>query len=301
MNPAIQGYAAAVLSELDAEATQVAARDLAQVEETILANADLRAAMTDTSVQGTARRAVMADVLASKVSAPAVSLASHAALVSAAQDVPATLAYLAVRSRHQAQGDENSEPGLSVLGARERVGGYASALYEELDVAALEEIEDELFRFARLVEGNANLRHALTDRDLPVEHRQGIIHQLLDNKATTPAIALLDYVVAGGRARDVVGTIDWLADLTARARGWRVAKVKTAKTLDEPQAEALRASLAELAGNPVDLQITQDDALLGGVRVEIGDLLVDATARGRLDQLREHLEADHKTFQTNDH
>jgi F-type H+-transporting ATPase subunit delta len=300
MNPAIQGYAAAVLGELDREAIQVVAHELAQVEETILANSELRAAMTDTSVTGLARRAVMVDVLNGKVSAPAVRLASNAAQSSAAQDVPASLAYLAVRSRHAAQDDHLPEPALSVLGARERVGGYATALYEELDVSALEEIEDELFRFARLIEGNSSLRHALTDRDLPVERRQGVVEQLLAGRASGPSEALLDYVIAGGRARDIVGTIDWLVDLTARARGWRVAKVKTARELNESQAEELRSSLTALAGNPVELQVTEDESLLGGVRVEIGDLLVDATARGRLDQLREHLNADHKTFQANE-
>jgi F-type H+-transporting ATPase subunit delta len=301
MNPAIQGYAAAVLSELDRATTEQVARELAQVEETILANSELRAAMTDTSVTGPARRAVMAELLASRVSAATTRLAAQAAQASAAQDVPAALAYLAARARHAAQGERLPEPVLSVLGARERVGGYATALYEDLDISVLEEIEDELFRFARVVEGTPALRHALTDRDLPVERRQAVLHQLLAGRVSGPSVALLDYVIAGGRARDVVGTIDWLVDQIARARGWRVAKVKTARALDESQAQSLRDSLTALAGNPVELQVTQDESLLSGVRVEIGDLLVDATARGRLEQLREHLNAEHKTFQTNDH
>ena len=300
MNPSIQGYAAAVLGELDEATTQRVAAELAQVEETILANNDLRAAMTDTSVTGSARKAVMADVLENKVSAPSVRVASHAALVSLAQEVPQSLAFLAVRSRQAAHLEAQAELGLSVMGARERVGGFAAALYEELEVRDLEEIEDELFRFARSIEGNPSLRHALTDRDMPVERRQGVVHDLLANRASAPSVRLLEYVIAGGRARDVVGTIDWLVDLTARARGWRVAKVRTAKGLDSAQADALRDSLAALAGNPVELQITEDASLLGGVRVEVGDLLVDATARGRLDQLREHLDADHKAFQKND-
>ena len=301
MNPSIQGYAAAVLGELDGAQVQSTASDLQRVEETILANSDLRAAMTDTSVSGNARKAVMAQVLENKVGGPASRLAAQAARVSAAQDVPQALAYLASRSHHAANEEAYAEPTLSVMAARERVGGYAEALYEDLDVKALEEIEDELFRFARTVEGNPSLRHALTDRDLPVDHRQGVVHALIEGKASAPSLALVDYVIAGGRARDIVGTMDWLVDLTARARGWRVAKVRTARELDASQADALRSSLTELAGNPVELQITEDATLLSGVRVEIGDMLVDATAKGRLDQLKEHLSHDHKAFQTNEH
>jgi len=107
-------------------------------------------------------------------------------------------------------------------------------------------------------------------------------------------------VIAGGRARSTVATIDYLVDQASRARGWRVAKVRTAQPLDEAQATSLKASLTHVAGNPVELQVTEDPSLVGGVRIEVGDLLVDASAKARLDALREHLEADHRTFLTND-
>jgi F-type H+-transporting ATPase subunit delta len=131
---------------------------------------------------------------------------------------------------------------------------------------------------------------------MPVGRRQAIVSSLIEDKASAPALDLLRYVIAGGRARDFVGTLDWLVDKTARARGWRVAKIRTAQPLVETQADSLRSSLTELAGNPVELQITEDPSLLGGIRIEVGDLLVDATAKARLVQLREHLETDHQAF-----
>ena len=51
-----------------------------------------------------------------------------------------------------------------------------------------------------------------------------------------------------------------------------------------------------MTGNPVELQVTENEALLGGVRIEVGDLLVDASAKGRLAQLRDVLDADHRAF-----
>jgi len=299
MNSSLQGYAAAILGELDAAAASTVAVELAQIDSAVGTNHELRAALTDTSISGSSRRAVVDELLRDKVSEPTVRLAANAALVTQAQDVPSAMTYLAHRARQAATGEFVAEPPMSVMAARRRVGGFAAALFEQLEVRDLEEIEDELFRFARIVESNPPLRRALTDRDLPVRRRQAIVHSLVEAKATPPAVALFDYVVAGGRARDIVGTVDWLVDETARARGWRVAKVRTAKPLDDAQSERLKASLAELTGNPVELQITDDPALLGGVRVEVGDLLVDATAKGRLEQLREHLDADHRTFEKN--
>jgi len=316
MNAALQGYAAAVLAELDTQTTATVAADLASLETAVLSNPDLRAALTDTSVSGVDRREVVRALLGAKIAEPAVRLAAHAAFAVHAQDMPASLAYLAMRARNAAEGSEYQEPSLGALAARERVGGFATARFEELEVSDLEQVEDELFRFARAVESNKALRSALTDRELPVAQRQSVIDSILHGKVSTPrhgliayvislftsrspeapTIALLKYVVEGGRSRDVLGTIDWLVEQTAIARGWRVARVATAKPLSEAQADALRASLKAVTGNPVELQVTQNEALLGGVRIEVGDLLVDASARGRLAQLRDMLDTDHRAF-----
>ena len=86
-----------------------------------------------------------------------------------------------------------------------------------------------------------------------------------------------------------MATLDGLVEDAARARGWRVARVRAADVVDDAHRRTLAEALTRLAGNPVDLQVTIDAALLGGVVVQVGDLQVDATARGRLDHLREEL------------
>ena len=97
------------------------------------------------------------------------------------------------------------------------------------------------------------------------------------------------YVVAGGRSRDIVGTLDWLVEQTAQARGWRIARVRSAAPIEDAQRTTLSDSLTGLAGAPVELQVIIDEALLSGAVIQIGDLQVDASARGRIDALREHL------------
>jgi F-type H+-transporting ATPase subunit delta len=169
------------------------------------------------------------------------------------------------------------------------VGGFATYVLEDLPVEALEEVEDELFRFARIVESTPPLRSALTDRDLEIDARLGLVGQLLRGKVQDATVRLVDYVVVGGRARDTVGTLDWLVEQTARARGWRVARVRAAAEVAPEQQQELVASLSRLAGAAVELQVTVDPALLAGVVVQVGDLQVDSSAMGRLNELREHL------------
>ena len=289
MNPVLQGYAAAILEHAGADALSGLAGDLEAIEQLVNANATLRAALTDTTVRGPARRAVMLDLLEGKVSEPARRLAAFACSVVRAPDVPAAVTWVAARVRHAAEGQEYVETPLSLLQSRQRVGGYATAIDEDLSPAELESLEDDLFRFSRIVASTPALRAALVNRDLAVEARQGLVSQLLEGKVQPSTAALVRYVVAGGRSRDIVGTLDWLVEQTAQARGWRIARVRSAAPIEDAQRTTLSDSLTGLAGAPVELQVIIDEALLSGAVIQIGDLQVDASARGRIDALREHL------------
>ncbi len=234
----------------------------------------------------------MLDLLEGKVSdarqAPR-GLPSPAGAVSA-PEVTSALAWLAARMRHLAEGQDD-ELSLSLTASRQRVGGYATAVHEDMSTQELESLEDDLFRFARIVAATPQLRSALTDRDLAVEARQGLVSQLLEGKVPAATLAaVVRYVVAGGRAGDVVRARSTsLSEAAAQARGWRIARVTAAAPIEDTQRDALTQSLGALAGAPVELQVEVDESLLSGARIEIGDLQVDATARGRLEALREHL------------
>lgn len=295
MNPSLAGYAAAVIDAVrtaepgDAASLAVLAAELESVDVLVEGNAQLRTALTDTAVPPSSRRAVVDDLLRGKVSDPARRTAVYACGAVSAPEVPLALKWLSHRARHAAEGVLTEEPALGHLQSRNRVAGFATAVFEGLSVSELEELEDELFRFARTVEAAPALRYALSDRDLPLQARHGVVAQLLTGKVSTAAVDLVQYTLTGGRPRDFVGTIDFLVEQTARARGWRVARVRAAREVDPDESSRLSQTLSALTGAPVELQVSIDESLLSGVLVDIGDLRVDATARGRLDALREHL------------
>jgi F-type H+-transporting ATPase subunit delta len=291
VNPTLQGYTAAIVESdgSDGAALGDLAADLASIEQLVLANATLQSALTDTAVRGPVRRAVLLDLLAGKVSERARRLAAFASSVVRAPEVPGALGWVAARARHAAEGQELTEPPLSLTQSRDRVGGYATAILEDSSTTALESMEDELFQFARIVASTPALRAALVDRDLSVEARQGLASQLLEGKVEAGTISLVRFAIAGGRSRDIVGTLNWLVEQTAKARGWRIARVRSAAPIEDVQQTTLSESLATLAGAPVELQVVIDEQLLSGAVIQIGDLQVDASARGRIDALREHL------------
>ena len=289
MQPTLEGYSAAVLSSVADDERATAAADLERVNIAIQSRSDLRAAMTDTAIAGPVRAAVLRDLLTSQVSGVAVRLAAYAARVAPAPDVPTTLDDLAHYALARTRDERQAPPPLSLLEARKRVGGFADAILEDLPADDFGTIEDDLFRWARTIEANPELRRLLVDRDATVESRSDVVRGLLEGKVNEPTLRLALYAIEGGRARDVVGTLDYLVDFTARARNWRVARVRSARELDSDSRAALISSLQTITGRTVDLQVTLDPTLLGGVLVEVGDLRLDASTKGRLGVLHETL------------
>ncbi len=265
----------------------------ASLEQTVLGRADLRAVLTDTSIAGASRGLIVQDLLAGKVHDVTLQVAVYAASNVPAQEVPHSLAELAFARAKSPRTATFPLADLGLLASRQRVAGYADALLDDIDAQNFDEIEDELFRWARTVEGNLELRRLLLDRDADLESRLGTVQALLGEKVDAVTLALARFVIAGGRSRDVVGTLDYLVDYVAKARDWRVARVHTARPLDEQSRADLVASLSSLTGKNVELQVADDPELLGGVLVEIGDLRLDATTRARLGALRDAVSPGH--------
>lgn len=283
----LEGFAAAIIERLDPAGREALVADLDAINATILENRELRAVLSDTSIAGVARGLVVADLIAGKVGVDAQRVAVFTATWAPAQEVPRTIEDLAFAARVASETGTMPLGPLGLLEARRRVGGYADALLDEIETERFSDIEDELFRWARTVDANDELRRLLVDRDAPLASRLGVTGQLLGSRVHPATLALARFAIEGGRPRDVVGTLDFLVNYVALARDWRVARVYTARPLDAASREDLAASLRSLTGKSVELQVDQEAELLGGVLVEIGDLRLDATTRGRLGQLRE--------------
>lgn len=293
MLPALDGYAAALLGGMDAATLVATADGLRALEQTVLARADLRAVLTDTSLSGPVRASVVREILEGKVGAPVVRLAAFAAGMVPAQEVPRAFGELAQVAHTRVETGGHDPVNLGLLEARKRVGGFTDAVLEDRATEDFARIEHELFTWARTVEGSTELRRLLTDRDAPLEARAGVSRDLLAATADPDTVRIALYLLEGGRPRDVVGTLDYLVDHVARARDWRVARVHTARGLSDEDQVSLARSLSALTGGPVELEVAEDPTLLGGVLVEVGDLRLDATMRGRLAALHEAVASGH--------
>jgi F-type H+-transporting ATPase subunit delta len=171
-----------------------------------------------------------------------------------------------------------------------RIEGYARALFEVARAeGTIDEVEDELFRFARSFESSDALRTALTDELVPAGKRQAIVEDLLGGKATTTTTQLVSMVVGSGRGRDLPAIIDRLVQRAANSKHLEVAQVRSAVALTDDQQTRLKAALANATGKQVDLKVVVDPSIVGGIVATVGDTVIDGSVRTRLDQLKSRL------------
>lgn len=172
----------------------------------------------------------------------------------------------------------------------QRIEGYARGLFEIARAESnLDEVEDELFRFARSFESSPELRSALTDELVPAAKRQQIVEDLLGAKASPTTTQLVSMIVGSGRSRDLPAIVDRLVELAAATKDAVVAEVRSAVALSDDQQDRLRAALANASGRNVTLKVVVDPSVLGGVVATIGDKVFDGTVRTNLEQLKSRL------------
>jgi F-type H+-transporting ATPase subunit delta len=292
VHPSLRGYATAVVeSAVESNDADRVVEELAQVEELIAEHGELAAVLTDSAVPVTARRGVVEDLLSSRVRPGTLRLVLRALGEGRADQFPVALHDVREFTRVLVgiPGETELEENVRGRGAvRALLSGFCAAVFETLTVAGIEQVEDELFRFARIIESNPDLRSALSDPGRARADRQALVSSLLEGRVDAATVRLVRATL-DVPTRDLVQMLDWLVERAAEARGWRVARVHAAREIAGTERTGLEEALRRLTGVPVELQVTFDADLLGGVVIEVGDLLVDASARHRLEQLQEHL------------
>ncbi|MFN2589106.1 MAG: ATP synthase F1 subunit delta [Actinomycetota bacterium] len=176
------------------------------------------------------------------------------------------------------------------MAADELTHGYAEALFRIVQAEGeVDRVEDELFRFGKLLESNHELKQALSDRSIEKDQRQKVLGEILSGKVSPHTLGLLQFIVAQGRARQLPQILEELSDLAAEARRAVVAEVRSAVQLDRPQREQPAEALSKATGKKVEVKVLVDPSVIGGVVSKVGDTVIDGTVRRRLEQLKEQV------------
>jgi F-type H+-transporting ATPase subunit delta len=172
----------------------------------------------------------------------------------------------------------------------ELIHGYADALFRVVRAEGeLDRVEDELYRFGKILESNHELRQALSDQSMEKGQRAKIVEELLGDKVSDHTLGLLTFIVGQGRARQLPQILEEVSELAAESRNAVVAEVRSAIPLDDEQRTQLAKALSKATGKRVEIKVLVDPAVIGGVVAKVGDTVIDGTIKRRLEQLREQV------------
>ncbi len=234
------------------------ARELFAAARAVGDSSQLSGALADSSAPAAARAKLLADVFGS-LSAPTLALLRTA-----------------VQQRWSGPGD--------------LVGGIEDLAVRAASTAdAASDVEGELFRFSRTIAANPELELALGSRLGDASAKGALVERLLSGRASAATTLIVASLVQQPRDRRVRQLLSRAMRIVAEQRGRVVAQVVSARPLRPTQLERLAAALSARYGSAVALNTVVDPTVLGGLRVQIGDDVIDASVSTRLHDLRQRL------------
>lgn len=251
----------------DAQEAAASAQDLAALAADLRSSVHLldrepalRRALGDPAQSAERKDALVRDLLRDKIGDPALDLLATAA------------------------GRRWSRP-TDLADAIEQLAVVAEAGVAEKN-GELDALEDELFRFGRIVDGQSELLSALSDPSAPQESKTRLLADLLEERTTAVTLRLITDLVLYPRGRSLERGLDSVAKYVAQRRRRLVALVRSAVNLTDRQTERLSTALGAVYGHEIHLNIEIDPDVIGGLSVQVGDEIIDGTVAGRLEEVR---------------
>lgn len=254
---------AALRPTVDAAAGAEAAalgEDLFSVAALLRTEPGLRRVLTDQSTDASAKAGFVRSLLTGKVGVVSLDLLAEAAgrRWTASRDLADVLEYLGVVAVVRSAGTDAVR------------------------------LSDELFTVTEVVDGSSELRAALSDPARSVEEKAGLLRGLLEGK-TLPGTVRLAVLALNGSHRTVSAALGEFQKIAAAVQGENVAKVRVARDLSEGDQQRIGDALARQYGRPVHLNVVVEPNLVGGLRIEIGDDVIDGSIAARLADARRKL------------
>ena len=245
---------ATLSTELEGAADAAVGKELLSVAGVLRSEPALRRVATDVSVPAEAKAGLAQQVFGSHVGASTLGLVSKAF-------------------------GQRWTKGRDLADVLEHLGVVATVKSTGADAGRL---ADELFAFANAVKGSPELREALADQSRSLEDRNGLVRTLLEGKALPATVTLAEQSITGSH-RTVDVALTSYQKVVADVQGKGVAVVRVARALSDADAGRLAAALSAQYGKEIHLNVIVDPAVVGGIKVEIGDEVIDGTVSTRLD------------------
>ena len=244
----------------DAATVATEGDELGEVARVLSGEPGVRRALADPSASEDNRAALVRTLFGSRVS-------------------PGTLELLttAVQSHWSSAGD--------LVDALTDAGHQAAFISAEKD-GSFDTVEEEIFRFSRILDANGELEQRLSDQTAPLQSRRQLLDRLIGGKLSPISTRLLESVLANPRVRSMANSVEGLVDDAAARRRRAVVIVKAPMALSAAQEQRLTTALSRIYGREMSVSVDVDPAVMGGLRVQVGEDVIDGSVAGQLDAIQ---------------
>ncbi len=164
---------------------------------------------------------------------------------------------------------------------------YAIALFElAQNSGALSDIHREFEAFAELTRSSDDLRRMLASPLIERADKVSALSKIGEKAGYSSLFAkFLGTMASNGRAGDIVGAQSAFDELFAKQRGVKRAVVRTAKEISAAELTRLEGIIGKAVGGDVELSTEVDESLIGGIQLQLGSRLIDASLKTKLDRM----------------
>lgn len=167
---------------------------------------------------------------------------------------------------------------------------YAQALLELAEAAGqLDATRDELLEVGKLITDQPDLAKLLDSRVLRSESLSSAIKNIFEGKVSDTVYRFLQVLNAKGRISALPGVIRAFEQLVEEKHGLVKVDAFVAALIDQAQIDKVAQGIGKALGKTVVLQQHLDPSLLGGLKIRVGDKLIDGSAVAQLKIMRERI------------
>jgi F-type H+-transporting ATPase subunit delta len=167
-------------------------------------------------------------------------------------------------------------------------GRYATALFElALESKAVDQVQADLKSFDAMVASSPDLTRLVRSPVFAAEEQARALVAVLDKAGIKGIAANFLRVVASNRRLFAIGQmIRGFNALVAKHKGEVTAQVTVAEKLNDARMNEIRDALKAVTGKDVQVDVTVDPSIIGGLKVKVGSRMVDASLRTKLNSIK---------------
>ena len=168
---------------------------------------------------------------------------------------------------------------------------YGEALFElASEQNSTTKLMEEIKALREILGQNPDLDRLMNHPGIPKQEKESVIEKVFRGRISDDLAGFLQLVVEKERYRDLTAIFDYFESKVKEQEGIGVAYVTTAVELDAVQRLAVQDKLLETTGyRMLEMHYDVNTALIGGMKIRVGDRVVDSSIQSKLEALTKQL------------